>query len=365
MIRNILFDWSGTLVNDLPAVWRATNHVFQKAGVPEISLEAFRQEFCLPFRHFYDRFLPNLPGPQLESWFHGYYRKIQNTIGPIPCAKEFLEFCRIHQVRTFVLSTIHRDYFNSQATAMGFRTYFEAVYVEITDKKKAIVDILNRHQLAPESTLLIGDMQHDIETAQHGGILSCGVLTGYNTLAQLRVQQPDVIVENLDELRTLLLKQDFEISAESRRSRGSDEGPVVTVGALIFDERDRVLLVRTDKWSGLWGIPGGKIKYGETSQQALRRELKEETNLEIDQIRLVMVQDCIQSKEFYRESHFVLLNYVCQCVPGQEVRLNAEAQAYQWLSLDQSLRLPLNEPTRRLINTLNNQKTTHSLWIAS
>ena len=70
MIRNIIFDWSGTLVDDLPAVLRATNHVFVSAGKPELSLDQFRAEFCLPFQPFYDRHLPGVPMAQLEQWFH-------------------------------------------------------------------------------------------------------------------------------------------------------------------------------------------------------------------------------------------------------------------------------------------------------
>ena len=45
MIRNVLFDWSGTLVNDLSAVWRATNYTLTQSGYPEMSLEGFRAEF--------------------------------------------------------------------------------------------------------------------------------------------------------------------------------------------------------------------------------------------------------------------------------------------------------------------------------
>ncbi len=44
-------------------------------------------------------------------------------------------------------------------------------------------------------------MEHDIETAKHGGVHSCAVLTGYNTLEQLRAAKPDLIVEHLGELR--------------------------------------------------------------------------------------------------------------------------------------------------------------------
>jgi len=39
MIRNIIFDWSGTLVDDLPAVWKATNYVLKQAERAEMSLE--------------------------------------------------------------------------------------------------------------------------------------------------------------------------------------------------------------------------------------------------------------------------------------------------------------------------------------
>ena len=54
-------------------------------------------------------------------------------------------------------------------------------------------------------------MQHDIETAHHGGVHSCAVLTGYNTLEQLRAAQPDLIVEHLGELRRVLEQNDFHL----------------------------------------------------------------------------------------------------------------------------------------------------------
>ena len=67
MIRNIIFDWSGTLVDDLPAVWQATNYVLAQAERPEMTLEQFRAEFCLPFTIFYDRHTPHVPLAQSNS----------------------------------------------------------------------------------------------------------------------------------------------------------------------------------------------------------------------------------------------------------------------------------------------------------
>src|SRR5258708_39947205 len=84
VIRNVIFDWSGTLVDDLPAVWRATNYVLVKAERTEMSLEQFRSQFCLPFTGFYDRHVPHTPLPEPESWFHGHFRDGQDSVCPLP-----------------------------------------------------------------------------------------------------------------------------------------------------------------------------------------------------------------------------------------------------------------------------------------
>jgi phosphoglycolate phosphatase len=128
--------------------------------------------------------------------------------------------------------------------------------------------------------------------------------------------------------------------------------PVATVGALIFNDAGRVLMVRTHKWSDLWGIPGGKIKWGEESVAALVRETKEETNLEVTDIRFVLAQDCIHSTEFYRDAHFVLLNYTSLASGEQTVKLNDEAEEFEWVTLKKALSMKINEPTRILLEAV-------------
>ena len=283
MIRNIIFDWSGTLVDDLPAVWAATNHVLSQAGIPEMTLERFRAEFRLPFAGFYERHTPHVPMAQLEEWFHGRFREVQDSVEPLPHARGFLEFCRERGVRTFVLSTVHREHFAVQSARAGFDAFLERPYLEVWDKRKKIHELLAENSLAPGETIFIGDMEHDIETARHGGIDSCAVLTGYNNYEQLRAAGPDLVVEHLGELREILERNGMALSPdEAEVGHALPRHPVVTVGALIFDGAGRVLMVRTHKWSNLWGIPGGKTKFGETSEAALRREIKEETDLDIE-----------------------------------------------------------------------------------
>jgi phosphoglycolate phosphatase len=207
VIRNIIFDWSGTLVDDLPAVWKATNYVLAQARRGQMSLEEFRAEFCLPFTIFYARHVPDIPLPQLESWFHSRFRQVQDSVCELPHARDFLEFCRRRSLRTFLLSTVHADHFAVQAALTGFQRYIERPYVAVRDKRQKIHEVLEENELEPGATLFVGDMQHDIETAKHGGIHSCAVLTGYNTLEQLRAAGPDLIVEHLGELQQILAEQ--------------------------------------------------------------------------------------------------------------------------------------------------------------
>jgi len=210
-IRNIIFDWSGTLVDDLPAVLAATNFVFQQHGVAPMTLDQFRAEFCLPFKGFYGRFAPQIPLDQLERSFHSHIRGGQHPVLELPHARDFLTFCRAHRLRTFVLSAVHPDHYATQTAATGFDAYIDRPYVGIWDKRAKILDVLQENQLDTNETLFIGDMQHDIETAQHGGVFSCAVLTGYNRIEQLRASHPDLIVEHLGELRAILERDDFEI----------------------------------------------------------------------------------------------------------------------------------------------------------
>jgi phosphoglycolate phosphatase len=348
VIRNIIFDWSGTLVDDLPAVLQASNYVLTQAGKTEMSLEQFRAEFSLPFRKFYDRHTPDVPMATLEDWFHSSFRQAQASVVELPHARDFLEFCRAKKLRTFLLSTVHTDHFAVQCRVTGFDAYLDRPYTDVWDKREKIHDILAENKLKPEETLFIGDMEHDIETAQHGGVHSCAVLTGYNTLSQLRAAKPDRIVEHLGELRRVLEENELQLKPVTKKE--IELPPLATVGGLIFNSKGEALMIRTHKWSNKWGIPGGKIKWGETSEAALRREIKEETNLKVTGIEFVLVQDCIHSKEFYRDAHFVLLNYTCRCVgKNPRVKLNDEGQEFRWVTLAQAKKLKLNKPTKILI----------------
>ena len=364
VIRNVIFDWCGTLVDDLEAVWKATNKTFEKSGIHPLSLETFRREFALPFRPFYERYVPHVSEAQLETWFLEAFRQEMDSVKPFSHSLEFLEFCRRRGILMFVLSSIHEDHFAQHLKITRFGDYFQKAYVGVRDKRDKLEEVLETHGLNQAETLFIGDMQHDVEAAKRHAVRSCGVLTGFNTFGQLQEQEPDLIVKHLGELQRLLQNHDGSLFTNKKPSAArrpppftKTEFPVPTVGALISNSFNQVFMLQTHKWSDKWGIPGGKVQWGETAEEALRREVLEETNLSIEDIRLVLVQDAVRPPEFYRPAHFLLLNYTCRALSPLNPRLNHEAQAFQWVSPQEALEMELNTPTRKLIHAVNNHRT--------
>lgn len=344
MFRNLIFDWSGTLVDDLGPVLEATNAVLVHHGVEALDREGFRRRFRLPYRDFYEELLPDVELAELEDLFRPAFDGALSKVEVLPYAREKLEWCQAQGLRCFVLTSMDPGAFERQLDEFGLRHFFETTYSGVIDKRELIHHILKTHQLEASETAFVGDMTHDVDTARHGGIASIAVLTGYNHPEVIAGARPDITVSDLDSLRCLM-----ERPISSSHSR-----PIATVGALIHDGKGQVLMIRTHKWGDRWGIPGGKIERGEATEEALRREVREETALEIGDIRFALVQDSIDSPEFERPAHFILLNYVARAT-RHEVTLNDEAEAFQWLSAEDALALNLNQPTRHLLQAAIDQ----------
>ena len=351
-IRNLLLDWSGTLANDLSAVLVATNGILAHHQLPALSREEFQAKFRLPYTEFYRAMLPDVPLSEMKELYVRHFPQGTHPVPMLPHAKELLEFAAASGRPRVLLSSVPREHFEVQAEAAGVRHLFSAVYCDVVDKRETIAGILQAEGLDPKETAFIGDMRHDIEAGHTAGVFTIATSTGYESPSTLLEARPDLLVPNLSRLPGLLGPLPPASSSISRSPY-----PVATVGALLFNTRGEVLLVKTHKWSDLWGIPGGKIKRGESSLDALRREIREETGLEISGIRFVMVQDCIDPPEFMQPAHFLLLNYVAQ-VEGEkpQVQLNDEAEEFRWLTVESAFQTQMNTPTRILMEECMRQQ---------
>ena len=98
------------------------------------------------------------------------------------------------------------------------------------------------------------------------------------------------------------------------------ERPIVGVGAVIVNERGRVVLIkrRFDPLAGRWSLPGGAVELGETLEASVAREMLEETGLDVDVGPVIEVFDRITVDDDRRvRYHYVLVDYLCWPVGGE------------------------------------------------
>ncbi len=124
--------------------------------------------------------------------------------------------------------------------------------------------------------------------------------------------------------------------------------PRTTVGALVTNPDDEVLIVKTTKWRGQWGVPGGKVEWGETLEEALVREFQEEVGLHLREIHFALIQEAIFDPQFYQNDHFIMINYYAMSLETTIIP-NEEIEEWTWLSPQATLHYPLNSYTQKLV----------------
>ena len=118
-------------------------------------------------------------------------------------------------------------------------------------------------------------------------------------------------------------------------SRQYPERPIVGVGAVIVDDGNVVLIRRKyEPLKGHWSLPGGMVEVGETLEDALAREMLEETGLTVDVGPVIEVFDRITRDEERRvRYHFVLIDYLCWPAGGT-LRAGSDVDAAVWAEPD-------------------------------
>jgi ADP-ribose pyrophosphatase YjhB (NUDIX family) len=133
-------------------------------------------------------------------------------------------------------------------------------------------------------------------------------------------------------------------------AREYPDHPIVGVGVVVL-QGDKVLLVRRGQApnKGRWSLPGGGQELGETHREAARREVREETAVEIEVHGLIDVVDSITRDDAGRiRFHYVLVDVLAVWRAG-EARAGGDAAEARWFALDALGALGLWSETLRVI----------------
>lgn len=129
---------------------------------------------------------------------------------------------------------------------------------------------------------------------------------------------------------------------------------VVTVGVVEYDGRF-LITRRVDKvpmWHHKWQLPGGKVEPGETPEDAVRREIREETGLIIDALELLGIHTCHWDHPEFVQQTFLLV-YRAPTTSNTVVLESDKTDAHEWVNLDEYLAIPDHlDGNREMMQTL-------------
>jgi len=103
---------------------------------------------------------------------------------------------------------------------------------------------------------------------------------------------------------------------------------IAGASAFIFNEKRELLLTKQPRWKNKWMIPGGKIEYSESLEQTLKREIKEEVNLDIKNIKYFRYVEVKNASE-RPELHIIVNQFIAEA-DGGDVKLDKEGSQYGW-----------------------------------
>jgi 8-oxo-dGTP diphosphatase len=137
-------------------------------------------------------------------------------------------------------------------------------------------------------------------------------------------------------------------------SRRYPKFPIPGVGAIVVSQRG-ILLVRRDKepGKGLWSIPGGGVEIGETVKEAIIREVKEESGIDIDPLHEIGYADIIMNdNDGNIEFQYILIHFLARALNLDTKPETPEAEV-AWFMLDELPRSQIPQPIIELIRKNN------------
>jgi phosphoglycolate phosphatase len=204
MIKNIIFDWSGVVNDNVKTVHKVVNKLFRHFGVKEISFEEFKREWEMPYMKFYNKYLPELTLEEEQKVYDRLIKKVE-LVKVYPGLPEVLRKFKSLGIRMFVNSSDLSDTLIKEIHDFGLDGVFSEVLTNVYDKLDALDKLIHKHNLVPRETVFIGDTSYEVECGKKLGTKTLAVTWGYQTLNTLKKAQPDYLVSSIDELSEAIL----------------------------------------------------------------------------------------------------------------------------------------------------------------
>lgn len=174
MINTILWDFNGTVMDDMGASVGAVNAMCARRGLPLITEEWYTLHLVMPLERFYSDIGFDMEREQIEEVSEEFQRECRKLPRPVfPEVLEALERFRQRGLTQLLFSSLHHDTLMRQAEERGITGYFAGIVGRqdrsLGGKEQAAAAYLRAHGLKPEEVLVVGDLTTDHDMAAYVG----------------------------------------------------------------------------------------------------------------------------------------------------------------------------------------------------
>lgn len=218
MTKLAVFDWNGTLFDDLPANLDGANNTLALFDVPPVTTEEYQDRFNFPILHFYvncgihtDDYLARHE-EAAEAFLSVYERealKCELRDGAI----DFLKWLRAQNVHVMILSNHIRPNVENQLRRFGILELFDgiscnevadAAMISSLNKQERLQDYMSGHNFDLSQSFIIGDSLEEPHIAKQIGLTSINITGGCLSEKRLAAHHPDHLVHDFHETRNIL-----------------------------------------------------------------------------------------------------------------------------------------------------------------
>ncbi len=201
----IIWDWNGTLLNDVQMCVNCMNVLLEKRNLPRLSFDTYRSVFNFPVRDYYEKIGFDFTCEDFEvpaKEFMDLYHRFLPETSLFPCAGKVLAYFERKGYRQLILSAMEHNSLLKTLEEKGILNYFDAVSgidnIYAGSKQEMARAFLDRLGLNSHNMVLVGDTLHDREVAQALGIDYLLVAAGHQSKSRL-LEKTDKVVDILSE----------------------------------------------------------------------------------------------------------------------------------------------------------------------
>lgn len=204
----VVWDWNGTLLNDLSASLNSVNDMLDMRGMEHISTDFYKECICTPIKGFYDRVfdMDNEDYSVIIKQYNEGYLNHLDSCSLTDGATDALEHFRSCGTRQIIVSSSNNSQLVANAEKYGVTQYFDAILGAgdyfAGSKIERAADYLAKNNPENGRILVVGDLAHDAEMAKKLGA-DCVLLTsGHEHISRLEGAEVPLI-DDLHALKTI------------------------------------------------------------------------------------------------------------------------------------------------------------------